>query len=138
MLKEHVRDPIVDARIGLAGPVWGLSAAVAALIVYFATHIPVWLAIAELTAFINLFNLIPVWQLDGSRGFHALSQPERFIVVATVAGALWATGIGVLWIVGAVALYRAGWGEMGPGHPPTLATLVVLVVALSWIARAVG
>ena len=138
MLKEHVTDPIVDARIGLAGPVWGLGAAVAALSVYGATGAPIWLAIAELTAFLNLFNLIPVWQLDGARGFHALSQWERLAVVGTTALALWATGIGVLVIVGAVALYRAGWGEMGPGHRPTLATFIILVLALSWIARAVG
>ena len=138
MLKEHVTDPIVDARIGLAGPVWGLGAAIAALIVYGASGAPIWLAIAELTAFLNLFNLIPVWQLDGARGFHALSQPERFMVVAATAFALWLTGVGVLWIVGAVALYRAGWGEMGPGHQPTVATFIFLVLALSWIARAVG
>jgi Zn-dependent protease len=138
MLKEHVTDPIVDARIGLAGPVWGLGAALVALIVYGATGIPIWLAIAELTAFINLFNLIPVWQLDGARGFHALSQLERWMVVGAIALALWATGIGLLWIVGAVAVYRAGWSEMGPGHRPTLATFVFLVLTLSWIARAVG
>ena len=138
MLKEHVTDPIVDARIGLAGPVWGLGAAIAALIVYGATGAPIWLAIAELTAFLNLFNLIPVWQLDGARGFHALSQPQRVLVVAAVALALWLTGVGVLWIVGAVALYRSGWGAMGPGHQPTLATFILLVLTLSWIARAVG
>jgi Zn-dependent protease len=138
MLKEHVTDPVVNARVGLAGPVWGLGAAIAALLVYSATGIPIWLAIAELTAFINLFNLIPVWQLDGARGFHALSQYERLMVVGTVAAALWATGVGVLWIVGAVALYRAGWTEMGPGHRPTLVTFIILVIALSWIARSVG
>jgi Zn-dependent protease len=138
MLKEHVTNPIVDARIGLAGPVWGFGAAVAALIAYGATGTPIWLAIAELTAFLNLFNLIPVWQLDGARGFHALSRAERLMVVAAIALALWVTGVGVLWIIGAVALYRAGSGEIGPGHQPTLATFVFLVLALSWIARAVG
>ena len=138
MLKEHVTDPIVDARIGLAGPVWGCAAAIAALIVYGVTGAPIWLAIAELTAFLNLFNLIPVWQLDGARGFHALSQPQRVLVVATVALALWLTGVGVLWLVGAVALYRAATGEMGPGHQPTLITFILLVLGLSWIARAVG
>jgi Zn-dependent protease len=138
MLKERITDPIIDARIGLAGPIWGLGAAIAALIVYGATGLPIWLAIAELTAFINLFNLIPVWQLDGARGFHALSQTERWMVVAATGIAVWASGVGVLWIVGAVALYRAGWGAMGPGHRQTLVTFVALIFALSWIARAVG
>ena len=30
MLKQHVADPLTDAKIGLAGPVWGLGAALAA------------------------------------------------------------------------------------------------------------
>jgi hypothetical protein len=51
---------------------------------------------------------------------------------------LWLTGVGVLWIVAVVAIYRAGWTEMGPGHQPTLATFIVLILGLSWIARAIG
>jgi len=137
MLKQHVTDPVTDARIGLAGPVWGLSAAVGAWLIYLATGAPIWLAISELTGFINLFNLTPIWQLDGSRGFHALSREERWIVVAVVALALWLTGVKLLWIVGVVAVYRAVTGTAGPGHQPTLATFVGLVLALSWFARAV-
>src|SRR5437879_10227571 len=34
MLKQHVTDPLTDAKIGLAGPVWGLGAAVAAFVLY--------------------------------------------------------------------------------------------------------
>ena len=37
MLKQHITDPIVDARIGLAGPVWGLGATIAAWLAYQAT-----------------------------------------------------------------------------------------------------
>ena len=92
MLKQHIDDPITDAKIGLAGPVWGLGAALAALGVYAVDGTPIWLAIAQLTGFLNLFNLIPVWQLDGSRGFHALSRMERWIVVAAIAAALCADG----------------------------------------------
>lgn len=138
MLKERVTDPVTDAKIGLAGPVWGLGAAVAAWLAYLATGAPIWLAITELTGFLNLFNLIPIWQLDGSRGFHALSTQERWIVVAVVAAALWLTGVGVLWLVGGVAVFRASRGETGPGHQPTLLTFAGLVLALSWFARAVG
>jgi Zn-dependent protease len=138
MLKERITDPVIDARIGLAGPVWGLGAAVAAWLVYLATGAAIWLAITELTGFLNLFNLIPVWQLDGSRGFHALSRQERWIVISAIGGALWLTGVGVLWIVGAVALFRTVRGEAGPGHTPTVLTFAGLVLALSWFARAVA
>jgi Zn-dependent protease len=138
MLKQHVDDPVTDAKIGLAGPVWGLGAALAALGVYAVTDAPIWFAIAHLTGFLNLFNLIPVWQLDGSRGFHALSRTERWIVVATIGVMLWITGQRLLFIVGGVAVWRAAQREVGPGDRRILATFVLLVVLLSWIAKGVG
>jgi Zn-dependent protease len=135
MLKERITDPIVDARIGLAGPVWGMAAAIGAWLVALTTGAPIWMAIAELTAFINLFNLTPVWQLDGSRGFHAMTRGDRWAAVAAIGIMVWLTGIGLLWIVGAVAVWRALRGEAGPGHRRTLLTYVTLVVVLSLIAR---
>jgi Zn-dependent protease len=137
MLKQHVTDPVVDARIGLAGPVWGLGAALAALAVYAGTNARIWLAISELTAFINLFNLIPVWQLDGSRGFHALNRMERWIVVFTAAVALMITGQRMLVLIGGVGVWRALQKDQGPGHVRTLTTFVVLLLALSYLARAI-
>ena len=138
MLKQHVDDPITDAKIGLAGPVWGLGAALAALGAYVVTDAQIWLAIAHLTGFLNLFNLIPVWQLDGSRGFHALSRTERWIVVGAIGLMLWLTGQKLLWIVGGVAAWRATQKVVGPGDRRILATFVLLVAALSWIAMAIS
>ena len=138
LLKQHVVDPIADARIGLAGPVWGLGAGLAAAAVYAVTRAPIWLAIAELTGFINLFNLIPFWQLDGSRGFHALSSSQRWLVVGAVAVALLLTEQRMLFLVGGVGVWRAMQRESGPGDTRALATFVVLVLALSALARGVG
>jgi len=138
MLKEHVADPIANARIGLAGPVWGLGAALAAMGIHAITAAPIWKAIAELTAFLNLFNLIPIWQLDGSRGFEALSASERWAVFAIVVLALSLTNVGVLWFVAAATLYRAVATPAGPGHPVTVATFAALVTVLSWLARTVA
>ncbi len=135
MLKQHIADPVVNARIGLAGPVWGLGATVAAWLGYLVMGTPIWLAIAEISGFLNLFNLMPIWQLDGARGFHALSRPQRAAVVVAIAATLWLTAVPILWIVGGVALYRTVRSEPGPGHVPTAFTFVVLVVALSWFAR---
>jgi Zn-dependent protease len=138
MLKQRVSDPLVDAKIGLAGPTWGLGAALAALLVYLATGARIWLAIAQLTGFINLFNLIPVWQLDGSRGLHVLARWERWVLVAAIVVALIVTEQRMLVIVGAVAVWRSLQREVGPGDARVLATFVGLVVALSLLARNVG
>ena len=137
MLKQRVDDPITDAKIGLAGPVWGLGAALGALAAYAATSAQIWLAIAHLTGFLNLFNLIPIWQIDGSRGFHALSRAERWIVVAAIGVALYVTEQRLLFIVGGVAIWRAMQRQEGPGDRRILATFVLLVGALAWIAKAV-
>ena len=138
MLKQHVTDPLTDAKIGLAGPVWGLGAAVAALLMYAATGARIWLAIAQLTGFINLFNLIPVWQLDGSRGLHALARSERWALVAVIALALMLTEQRLLFLVGGVAVWRAMQQETGPGNTRVLATFAILVLGLSLLARGVG
>jgi Zn-dependent protease len=138
MLKQHVSDPLTDAKIGLAGPVWGLGAAMAAMGMYGVTRAPIWLAIAQLTGFINLFNLIPVWQLDGSRGFHALARWERWALVGAIALMLMLTEQRMLFIVGGVAVWRALQKDVGPGDTRVLATFVVLVAALSLLARGVG
>lgn len=138
MLRQHVTDPLTDAKIGLAGPVWGLGAALAALLAYAVTQTPIWLAIAQLTGFLNLFNLIPIWQLDGSRGMHVLARWERWTLVAVIAAVWLVTEQPMLFLVGAVAVWRALQKETGPGDAGVLATFSGLVVALAWLARDVG
>jgi Zn-dependent protease len=138
MLKQHITDPLTDAKIGLAGPVWGLAAGVAAMGIYAVTGARIWLAIGQLTGFLNLFNLIPVWQLDGSRGFHVLARWERWALVGAVALALMWTEQRLLIIVGGVAIWRSLQRETGPGDTRVLATFVVLVITLSLLARGVG
>jgi Zn-dependent protease len=135
LMKRHIQDPVTDAKVGLAGPVWGLGAGLAAYGVFLVTGAPVWKAIAQLTAFLNLFNLIPIWQLDGSRGFHALSSRQRSVVVAAIAIAFYLTNQKLLILVGAVALVRAFQKAVSPGDARTLATFVALVAALSALAH---
>ena len=134
LLKTHISDPSVDAKIGLAGPVWGLGAGLAAYVAYLVTGTMTWAAIAQLTAFINLFNLIPIWQLDGSRGFHALAVWQRWIVVAVIGAAYLLTSQKILLIVGAVALYRAFQRAVAKPDYGAMVTFVVLVAALSWLS----
>jgi Zn-dependent protease len=131
-LGQYPVDAREDARVGLAGPLWGLGAAVAAYLVFLASGAPSWGAIARVGAWINLFNLLPVWQLDGSRGFRALSRSQRFLVTAAM-GTLWfLTGDGLLMLLAIAAAFRA-WGGKAPeqGDRIALAQFLILVLALA-------
>jgi Zn-dependent protease len=134
MLKQRIDDPVTDARIGLGGPIWGLGAGLAAYAIYAATKIPVWLAIAQITGLLNLFNLIPVWQLDGSRAFHALSTAQRVALLTVIGFTYFATHQKMLLLIGAVALWRVFQKTTVPGDRNTLLKFSALVVALSWLA----
>jgi len=61
---------------------------VAALGVYYVTGVKIWGVIAQFGAWVNLFNLIPVWQLDGSRGLRSLTRTQRGLVLLAAA-TLW-------------------------------------------------
>jgi Zn-dependent protease len=76
-LQQHPASPSEDARIGLAGPLWGTGAAIAAYLAWLGGGWPLLAAIARWGAWVNLFNLLPFWQLDGGRAFRALSRPQR-------------------------------------------------------------
>jgi Zn-dependent protease len=88
-MKQYPGNVGEDARVGLAGPIWGLGSAVVAWLVAITTGLPVWYAIAYTAAWLNLFNLLPIWQLDGGRGFRALTRVQRGIA-GGVAIAMWA------------------------------------------------
>lgn len=56
-----------DAYISLMGPIWGLALALVAVGCYLVTGWPFFAAVAGWMAMINLFNLLPVYPLDGGR-----------------------------------------------------------------------
>jgi len=127
--------PIPEARIGLAGPIYGFGAALVALGVYFATHLSIWGVIAHFGAVINLFNLIPVWQLDGSRGLRSLTRSQRGLVLAATAALWYFTSTPMLLLIAMGCTYRMftkDW-QTKPDNQG-LAQFLLLLVALSAIA----
>ncbi|MET0556286.1 MAG: site-2 protease family protein [Vicinamibacteria bacterium] len=88
---ELISDPRQDARVAIAGPIWGLGASLAAAAVALATRSPLWGAIAHFSAWLNLANLIPIVLLDGGRAFGSLSRTERWIAAAAFGATWWAT-----------------------------------------------
>jgi Zn-dependent protease len=134
-LKQYPIDAREDARVGLAGPLWGLGAAFAAYAVGSLAQWPSWLAIARVGAWINLFNLLPLWQLDGGRGFRALTRRQRLGVAGVIAGAWLLSHEIILLVLLVAALFRA-WQKDAPadGDRRTLLEYVALVAALAALA----
>ncbi|MFN2563766.1 MAG: site-2 protease family protein [Gemmatimonadaceae bacterium] len=132
--KQPLHSEREEAMVGLAGPVWGLGAALVALAVWRATGEPFWGVIAKVGAWINLFNLIPVWQLDGAHGFRAMSQAHRVAAAAAAAAAFAVTREGLLVLV-VIAAVAAAFGQQAR-KPDVRAVLlyVGLIAALAWIA----
>ena len=135
-LKQYPADAREDARVGLAGPMWGLGAALAAYVVYRVTNVGVWGAIAHFGAWVNLFNLVPVWQLDGARGFRALTRQQRWIAVAVIAFMWLVTSEGLLLLLGIAAAAAAGLSRAAdePDHTALL-QYAFLVGVLSLLTR---
>ncbi len=132
-LKQRLTDVRQDARVGLAGPMWGLAVGLVAYGVGLATRSQLWFAIAQSTAFINLFNLIPFWQLDGGRGFHALTRPQRWIAALVIGGAWMFTHQGLLLLLLILAIVQAFRPAAERPDNGALAMYSGLIIVLTWL-----
>lgn len=134
-LKQHMPTAREDARVGLAGPIWGLAAALVCWLLSVAFHSPLFAALAKVGAWINLFNLTPFWQLDGSRAFRALTRSQRWVAVVVVAASFGFTREPWLLLILGVGAYRA-FGKDAADEPDSraLGEYLFLIVALSALA----
>jgi Zn-dependent protease len=139
-LRQLHLDRVEDSRVGLAGPLYGLGAALTCYAVYTVTGWHAWRAIAHFGAFINLFNLIPVWQLDGARGWRSLAQNQRVIVTAT-AGILWFVfSEPILFVIALACGIRLFWPKDPADTPDQVGVLqfggiMTALAILGWLAR---
>ena len=126
--------PAEHARVSLGGPLWGLCAAGLAYAGYLATGWGALAATAQLGGWINLLNLLPVWQLDGAHAFPAFSRAHRWtIAAAMVAAALitWSPWPLALAIGAAIRAYGESPAE---GHRRSAITYAVLGLLLAVLA----
>jgi Zn-dependent protease len=130
--KQIPTTPRENARIGLAGPLFGLFATIATFAAHLATGWESLAAIARVGAWINLFNLLPLATLDGGRGFSSLSRLQRGLATAVLALCWAGTHDGLLLLMGLCAAARSLAGH-APSEPdwPALAHYALLCAALS-------
>lgn len=133
-LQQHLASARQDARVGLAGPLWGTAAGLVCYAVGISVHEVAWLAIASVTGYINLFNLVPIWQLDGGRAFTSFSTRDRWVAVAILAVAWLTSEQGLLLLLALVAAWQAYRKSDVPSDPGALALYGGLVLVLSWLA----
>ncbi len=104
-MKQMPISKIENARIGIAGPIWGLAAAVMCFMIYKITDLSSIGAIAKVGAWINLFNLLPFEPLDGGRCFSVLSSKQKWVAVSVI-GAMWyLTSEGLLLLILLTAVF---------------------------------
>jgi Zn-dependent protease len=84
LLKRNPTTGWQDAQIGIGGPVFGTLAGMGFFGIYTLTGNPLFLGAAYLTFFINLFNMVPLYPLDGGR------------IVGCVSPYLWIGGLVIL------------------------------------------
>ena len=91
-MKERERSAWEGAIIGYGGPLFGTAAGLVCWAIYGATGNPLFLGLAFTTFLLNLFNMTPIYPLDGGR------------ITAAVSPYVWIAGI-----VGMVAMTLTGF-----------------------------
>ena len=106
-MKGYPIDADEEAQVGLAGPRWGLGISLVVFLAARLMHSDALGAIAKVSAWLNLFNLIPIPPLDGGRGFRALGNRQR-LLCAAVLGAVYAfSKQGFVGVIALIALFRS-------------------------------
>ncbi len=131
-----------DAYIALAGPLTGLVLSAACYAVGIALHDRFWLACADISAFLNLFNMIPVLPFDGGRVIGAVWPPLWIAGIALfVLAAVWLHVPIFLVILIALLGIPAMWSALrGSPDPRSLAMTLAARIRVSvwYVATAAG
>nr|WP_121612597.1 site-2 protease family protein [Mesobacillus foraminis] len=80
-MKEQPKDANTEAYLAYGGPLLGTIAFLPAIPLFIMTENPFWLMVITLGALLNLFNLMPVYPLDGGR------------IVGVISTKIWTLGI---------------------------------------------
>ncbi len=137
-LNLHPPTPGQDARVGLAGPLWGAGAAVACLGLFALTRDGFFAGLTHVGVLINTFNLIPVWQLDGARGIAPLDRIERLLLGGAALAAFLLVHEAMFLFVGIGLVIRGFMAGQGDGDRGALLEFAGLLVALACLGTIRG
>ncbi|HEY5382886.1 MAG TPA: site-2 protease family protein [Acidobacteriaceae bacterium] len=132
------------AAIALAGPLYGLATALACLAIAKAMHSELFLVLANVGAWVNFFNLLPIFGLDGAQATYALNRMQRglialtcFIFFGLTLGGGDFTSANVQWIfliVGLGMLWRCFTNDVPEKpHTNTMIYFLALILALGFV-----
>jgi Zn-dependent protease len=135
--RQHPTTAVKQAQIGIAGPIAGTIGATVAYFLYLSTGWDV-LLLAALTGFgLNLFNMIPVWQLDGS---WILAPVSKWLFVAGYAVAVGAViyfhsiFLGMLLLLGGMSSLIQRFQTAGSPYYTSVPATSRWALAGAWIA----
>jgi Zn-dependent protease len=105
-MREMPKDARVEAIVGIAGPLLGSAAALLCYVAALATGSDLFMALAYVGFFLNLFNLIPLLPFDGGRVVGAISPRLWLLGLPLLLGVFFTSGNALLLILAALALPR--------------------------------
>lgn len=122
------------AQIALAGPLFGLGAALVCAGLYRWHHQPVFAALTYAIAWLNLFNLVPVFSFDGAQATLALSRLQRGLMLAACVILFALMHEVVFLLIGAGMTWRLFTNDAPvEDSTPTLVNYMLLLFALGII-----
>jgi Zn-dependent protease len=131
-----------DAYIALAGPLTGVVLAAVCYTLGSATGDRFWLACANIGAFLNLFNMIPVLPFDGGRVIGAIWPPLWIAGAALFVAAAWWLGVPIIFValialLGLPAMISAFRGHVDP-RAAAMTNAARVRVGVWYIATVIG
>jgi putative peptide zinc metalloprotease protein len=142
-IAERARNEWQDVYITAMGPSWGLFSAIPPALLFTTTGDPMWAGVVAFIALLNLFNLLPIFPLDGGRLTQSLVvsvAPGGQLVYLVFAGALVVAlavymriyFVAILFALGVMEIYferrRVRTGELSAKPPLNRDGLIVASV----------